>query len=64
VVGVWFGFVTPPPLFFGFVIGATLAYLTLVEVTKVAFYHVMAEGGATARKLTESMTFAYTPDRD
>ena len=42
VVGAWFGFVAPPPLFFGFLIGATLAYLVLVEVTKVAFYRVMA----------------------
>jgi Mg2+-importing ATPase len=41
LVGAWFGFVTPPPLFFGFLIGATLAYLALVEVTKVAFYRVM-----------------------
>jgi Mg2+-importing ATPase len=34
--------VVPPPLFFGFLIGATLAYLVLVEVTKVAFYRGMA----------------------
>ena len=43
VIGVWFGFVAPPPLFFVFLIGATLAYLALVEVTKVAFYRVMAK---------------------
>jgi Mg2+-importing ATPase len=42
VVGGWFGFVVPPPLFFGFLIVATIAYLALVEVTKVAFYRVMA----------------------
>ena len=42
VVGGWFSFVVPPPLFFGFLIGATLAYLALVEVTKVAFYRGMA----------------------
>jgi Mg2+-importing ATPase len=44
VIGAWFGFVAPPPLFFGFVIAATLAYLALVELTKVAFYRVMAKG--------------------
>jgi Mg2+-importing ATPase len=44
VIGVWFGFVPPPPLFFGFVIAATLAYLALVEVAKVGFYRVMARG--------------------
>ena len=43
VVGAWFSFVTPPPLFYGFLIGATLAYLALVEVTKVMFYRVMAK---------------------
>lgn len=43
VIGEWFGFVTPPPLFFGFVIAATLAYLALVEATKVAFYRLMAK---------------------
>jgi P-type Mg2+ transporter len=42
VVGAWFSFVVPPPMFFGFLIVATLAYLALVEVTKVAFYRVMA----------------------
>jgi Mg2+-importing ATPase len=44
VIGVWFGFVPPPRLFFSFVIAATLAYLALVEVTKVAFYRVMTKG--------------------
>jgi len=42
VVGGWFGFVVPPSAFYGFLIVATLAYLALVEVTKVAFYRVMA----------------------
>ena len=42
-VGGWFGFVVPPPLFFGFLIVATLAYLAVVEVSKVAFYRVMAK---------------------
>ena len=41
--GRWFGFVPPPPMFFVFVIGATLAYLALVEVTKAIFYHLMAK---------------------
>jgi Mg2+-importing ATPase len=41
-LGRWFGFVTPPPLFFVFVTGATLAYLALVEVTKAIFYRFMA----------------------
>ena len=37
-VGRWFGFVTPPPLFFVYLIGATAAYLALVEITKSMFY--------------------------
>jgi Mg2+-importing ATPase len=41
-VGRWFGFVAPPPLFFVFLIGATLAYLAIVEVTKRGFYRAMA----------------------
>ncbi len=43
VVGMWFGFVTPPPLFFGFLIGATVAYLALVEATKVVFYRLLSK---------------------
>lgn len=43
VVGGWFGFVVPPPLFFVFLIVATLAYLALVEVTKVVFYNTLAK---------------------
>ena len=38
-VGQWLGFVAPPPLFFAFLIGATLAYLAIVEITKRIFYH-------------------------
>ena len=51
VVGGWFGFVVPPPLFFVFLIVATLAYLALVEVTKVVFYNTLAKpsGNAAAR---------------
>ena len=41
-VGRWFGFVAPPPLFFVFLIGATLAYLAIVEITKRIFYRAMA----------------------
>ena len=38
-LGRWFGFVAPPPLFFVYLISATLAYLALVEITKRLFYH-------------------------
>jgi Mg2+-importing ATPase len=38
--GQWFGFVAPPPLFFVYLVGATLAYLALVEVTKGIFYRL------------------------
>ena len=41
-IGGWLGFVVPPPLFFAFLIGATLAYLAIVEITKCVFYRVMA----------------------
>jgi Mg2+-importing ATPase len=41
-MGRWFGFVEPPPLFFAYLTGATLAYLALVEVTKSVFYRVVA----------------------
>jgi Mg2+-importing ATPase len=34
--------VAPPPLFFVFLVGATVAYLGLVEITKVLFYRYMA----------------------
>ncbi len=37
-VGGWFDFVSPPPLFFVFLIGATAAYLGLVEIIKGLFY--------------------------
>ena len=43
VVGRWFGFVAPPPLFFVFLIGATLAYLVIVEITKLIFYRATAK---------------------
>ena len=36
--GRWFGFAPPPPLFFVFLTGATLAYLGIVEITKRIFY--------------------------
>ena len=41
-VGKWFGFVAPPALFFVYLIGATAAYLALVEVAKGIFYRVIA----------------------
>jgi Mg2+-importing ATPase len=41
VVGRWLGFVAPPPLFFVFLIGATLAYLAIVEITKHIFYRAI-----------------------
>jgi Mg2+-importing ATPase len=41
-IGRWFGFVAPPPLFFAYLIGATAAYLALVEVVKGLFYRFMA----------------------
>src|SRR5208337_5653301 len=37
-IGSWFGFVALPPPFFAYFVGATLAYLVLVEVTKDLFY--------------------------
>jgi Mg2+-importing ATPase len=42
VVGRWLGFVAPPPLFFAFLIAATLAYLAIVEITKRIFYRAIA----------------------
>nr|WP_294516906.1 magnesium-translocating P-type ATPase [uncultured Rhodopila sp.] len=39
--GRWFGFVAPPPLFFVFLVAATLAYLGLVEIVKAVFYRAM-----------------------
>jgi len=41
-IGRWFGFVAPPPLFFVYLIGATAAYLVLVEITKGFFYRPAA----------------------
>jgi Mg2+-importing ATPase len=41
-LGHWFGFVTPPPMFFVFLVAATTAYLALVEVSKVIFYRLMS----------------------
>jgi Mg2+-importing ATPase len=44
-VGRWFDFVSPPPLFFVFVIGAAAAYLALVEITKGFFYGSAGNAG-------------------
>lgn len=37
-IGKWFGFMSPPPLIFIYVIPVTIAYVALVEVTKKFFY--------------------------
>jgi Mg2+-importing ATPase len=41
-VGRWLGFVAPPPLFFVYLVGATAAYLALVEIVKGFFYRFFA----------------------
>jgi len=41
-LGAWFGFVAPPPWFFVYLIGATAAYLALVEIVKGIFYRFAA----------------------
>jgi len=41
-MGPWFGFVAPPPLFFAYLVGATAAYLALVEIVKGIFYRFAA----------------------
>ena len=41
-VGRWLGFVAPPPLFFVFLVSATLAYLAIVEIAKRIFYRTKA----------------------
>ena len=46
VVGRWFGFAAPPPLFFAFLVGATLAYLAIVEITKRIFYRAISAAKA------------------
>ena len=38
----WLGLVPPPPMFYAFLIAATAGYLTLVEIAKGVFYHVLA----------------------
>ena len=43
-VGSWYGFVAPPPLFFVYLIGATIAYLALVAIVKdLCFRHGLLE---------------------
>jgi len=39
----WLGFVAPPPLFFVFLIGATSAYLAIVETNKRIFCRTTVE---------------------
>jgi P-type Mg2+ transporter len=48
-VGRWFGFVAPPPLFFVYLIGATVGYLVLVEAAKHVFYRLMSGHSARHR---------------
>ncbi len=47
-VGPWFGFVPPPALFFAYLVGATIAYLAVVEAVKLLFYRRFAAGAALA----------------
>ncbi|NGX94326.1 MAG: magnesium-translocating P-type ATPase, partial [Candidatus Afipia apatlaquensis] len=54
-VGQPFGFEAPPPLFFVFLIGATLAYLAIVDVTKRIFYRLIAA------RSTRFKTMIHTP---
>jgi Mg2+-importing ATPase len=44
-IGRWFGFVPPPPLFFVYLLAATLAYLALVEAAKIPFYRMVTRSG-------------------
>jgi Mg2+-importing ATPase len=44
-VGRWFDFVAPPPLFFVFLVGAPVAYLSLVEIAKGFFYRFAGRRG-------------------
>jgi len=45
-IGPWLGFVAPPPLFYGFLVAATLSYLAIVEIAKRIFYrHASPEAG-------------------
>ena len=41
-VGHWFGFVPPPAIFFVYLAGVTVAYLSTVEVVKAVFYRSFA----------------------
>jgi Mg2+-importing ATPase len=59
-IGRWFGFVAPPPLFFVYLIGATVAYLGLVEITKSLFYRVTAGPRWIARNTARS-SFSHAP---
>jgi Mg2+-importing ATPase len=38
----WFGFVAPPPMYLVYVVGATVAYLVIVEAAKRVFYRLAA----------------------
>ena len=41
-IGRWFGFLPPPPAFFAYLLGVTLAYLALVQLAKPVFYRLLA----------------------
>jgi Mg2+-importing ATPase len=49
-IGKWFGFVPPRPLFFAYLLAATLAYLALVEAVKIPFYRMVMHSGLQHRK--------------
>ena len=55
-IGSWFGFVALPPLFFAYLVGATLAYLALVEVTKDLFYRFAVRPTRTERRQLEPLS--------
>ena len=45
-VGAWFGFVSPPPLFYAYLTAATIGYLGLVELAKIVFYRTIGRQAA------------------
>ena len=53
--GSWFGFVPPPLQFFAYLILATLAYLMLVEMTKIPFYRIMERSRRARIAATQSV---------
>jgi Mg2+-importing ATPase len=43
-LGAVFGFVAPPPVFYGFLVVAVAAYVLLVEMVKRLFFRYVAPG--------------------